>query len=277
MKILSQFRYHSEPLRIWYYKITFMKVIVDDLATEYRDEGNPNGQVVLLLHGWRNELHSFDALVHELAPQYRIVRLDLPGFGGTEVPRTTWELNDYVGFVGDFIKKLGLKVDVLIGHSLGGRIMIKGLGEDVFHPKKAVLIASAGIAKRKTVRNQIFKGIAKTGRAITSIPPLFSLREKLRNRLYAYAGSDYNNAGPLKDTFVKLISEDLSAAASRISVPTLLLWGDHDMETPLSDGERLSRLIPGAILKVFPGTGHHVHQERSVAIAETMKEFIGTP
>jgi len=186
-------------------------------------------------------------------------------------------LDNYMQFVADFMQKLGLKVDVLIGHSLGGRIIIKGSGSNVFHPKKIVLIASAGIAKRKTVRNQILKGIAKTGKAITSIPPFSSMREKLRSKLYRYAGSDYNNAGPLKDTFVKLIGEDLSASAKSISVPTLLLWGDHDTETPLSDGERLSRLIPGAILKVFPGTGHHVHQERPAAIAEAIKEFIGTP
>jgi pimeloyl-ACP methyl ester carboxylesterase len=231
-----------------------MKIIVDELATEYRDEGNSNGPIVLFLHGWRNDLRSFDALVHELAPIYRIIRLDLPGFGGTEIPGKTWELSDYVRFVD----------------------IIKGLGGDVFHPRKAVLIASAGIAKRRTVRNQILKIVAKTGRAVAKIPPLSLWQGVLREKLYGYAGSDYHNAGPLKGTFVKLVSEDLSASAASISIPVLLLWGDHDAETPLSDGERLSRLIPGAVLKVFPGTGHHVHQERSVQIAEATKEFIAT-
>jgi pimeloyl-ACP methyl ester carboxylesterase len=253
-----------------------MKIIVDELAAEYRDEGNPNGPIVLFLHGWRNDLHSFDALAHELAPLYRIVRLDLPGFGGTEIPGKTWELGDYVRFVDDFMKKLAIQVDVMVGHSLGGRIIIKGLGSDVFHPRKAVLIASAGIAKRRTIRNQILKIVAKTGKAVTKIPPLSLWQGVLREKLYGYAGSDYHNAGPLKSTFVKLVSEDLSASAASISIPVLLLWGDRDAETPLSDGERLSRLIPGAVLKVFPGTGHHVHQERSVQIAEATKEFIAT-
>ena len=252
-----------------------MKIIVDDLATEYRDEGNPNGPIVLFLHGWRNDLHSFDALTHDLAPFYRIVRLDLPGFGGTEIPRETWELNHYVQFVADFIKKLDLKVDVLVGHSLGGRILIKGLGSGVLRARKVALIASAGIAKRKTVRNQILKVAAKTGKVITSVPPFSLWRDMLRKKLYAYAGSDYDNAGPLKDTFVKLIGEDLSVAAAKIAIPTLLIWGDRDTETPLSDGERLSRLIPGAILKTFPDAGHHVHQERPAAIADAIKEFIG--
>lgn len=254
-----------------------MKIIVDGLAVEYRDEGNPDGPVVLFLHGWRNDLHSFDAIAQGLVASHRVIRLDLPGFGGTELPKRTWELDDYIRFVADFIKKLGCSVDVIIGHSLGGRIIIKGLGGGVFHPRKAVLVASAGIAKRKTARNQFLKIAAKTGKAVTSIPPFSLLRDSLRKKLYGYAGSDYNNAGPLKDTFVKLISEDLSASAQAISIPVLLLWGARDAETPLSDGERLSRLIPGATLKVFSDAGHHVHQERFAEVTQDIKEFIATP
>ena len=229
---------------IWYDGITLMKAIVEDLAVEYQDEGNSKRPTLLFLHGWRNDLHSFDALVPELAASYRIVRLDLPGFGGTELPHKAWELDDYVRFVADFIKKLNISVDVLVGHSLGGRIMIKGLGSKVFSPKKAVLIASAGIAKRKTWRNRILKVIAKIGKAVTIMPPFSLWRDLLRRKLYAYAGSDYDSAGALKETFVKLISEDLSASAKEIAVPVLLLWGGHDTETPLLDGVRLSRLIP---------------------------------
>ena len=254
-----------------------MKAIVENLAVEYRDEGNPNGPVMLFLHGWRNDLHSFDALVPELAASYRIIRLDLPGFGGTETPRMAWELNDYVRFVADFIRKLGISIDVMVGHSLGGRIMIKGLGSKVFSPKKAVLIASAGIAKRKTWRNRILKVIAKIGKAVTVAPPFSLWRNLLRRKLYAYAGSDYDSAEALKETFVKLISEDLRASAKEITVPVLLLWGGHDTETLLSEGVCLSRLIPRTTLQVFPEAGHHVHQEKSREVARAIKEFAAAP
>jgi len=251
-----------------------MKIIVDNLAVEYENEGNPAGPVLLFLHGWRNDLHSFDAVSRDLAASCRIIRLDLPGFGGTELPHETWELDDYVRFVADFVKKLDISVDVLCGHSLGGRIVIKGLGSGAFRPKKAVLIASAGIAKKKTWRNRMLKVVAKTGKAATSVPPFSLWQSALKRKLYAHAGSDYNNAGSLKNTFVKVVGEDLGASAQKIVVPVLLIWGDRDTETTLSDGVRLSHLISGSVLKVFPSTGHHVHQEKSEEVARAIKVFM---
>ena len=226
------------------------------------------------MHGWRNDLHSFDAVARGLAASCRIIRLDFPGFGGTEFPQKTWALDDYVRFVADFIKKLDISVDVLCGHSLGGRIIVKGLGSGELHSKKAILIASAGIAKKKTWRNRMLKVVAKVGKVVTSVPPFSFWQNALRRKLYAYAGSDYNNAGTLKDTFVKLVGEDLSASAQKITVPVLLVWGDRDMETPLSDGVRLSRLIPGSVLKVLPDAGHHVHQEKPEEVARAIKAFV---
>jgi pimeloyl-ACP methyl ester carboxylesterase len=251
-----------------------MKTIVKNLIVQYEDQGDRNGTVLLFLHGWRNDLHTFDLIVPELLSTHRIVRLDLPGSGGTEVPKGDWGLDDYVDFVDDFMKKIGIKPDVLIGHSLGGRIIIKGVARGVFHPKKIVLIASAGIAKRKSLRNAVITAFAKTGKAITAIPPFSSARENLRRKLYKSIGSDYGSAGTMKGTFLKVIGEDLSAAAAKISVPTLLIWGDRDTETPLMDGERLHKMIVGSELKVIPDTDHFVHQEKSEEVARIMKDFI---
>ena len=97
-----------------------MKIIVQNLATEYLDEGN--GKVVLFLHGWQDNLHTFDSLASLLSPTWRIVRLDLPGFGKSEVPKETGELDNYVQFVKDFINKLDIHVYALVGHSFGGQL-----------------------------------------------------------------------------------------------------------------------------------------------------------
>jgi pimeloyl-ACP methyl ester carboxylesterase len=254
-----------------------MKAVVKNLIVQYDDQGSSDGTVLLFLHGWRNDLHTFDLIVPELFSTHRIVRLDLPGSGGTEVPRGDWNLGDYVDFVDAFTKKVGIQPDVLVGHSLGGRIIIKGLAAEVFHPKKVVLIASAGIARRKSARNAVIAAIAKFGKAITAIPPLFSARENLRRTLYEKIGSDYGNAGAMKGTFVKVVGEDLSSSARKISVPTLLIWGDRDTETPLADGKRLHEMISGSELKVIPGTGHFVHREEPEKVVQMIKNFIAIP
>src|SRR3989344_7345008 len=113
-----------------------MKVIVDGLATEYKDEGS--GPALLMLHGWMDTLSSFDAITKGLADSHRIVRLDLPGFGGTEAPPDTWYISDFVSFVQHFIQKIGLDSYVLLGHSFGGRISIKGVGTGVLQPSRLV-------------------------------------------------------------------------------------------------------------------------------------------
>ena len=250
-----------------------MKVIVDGLAVEYHDEGK--GPVMLLLHGWQDNLHTFDLIAHELALTYRVIRLDLPGFGQSEPPKNSWALDDYINLAKAFIIKLNVKVDVAAGHSFGGRIVIKGVGENIFSPKKIILIASAGVSTKKLARRLFYKFAAKIGKFLTYSTPLYFYRRRLKKMLYDKADSDYMNAGALRETYLKIISEDLSKYASQISVPCLLIWGRDDGVTPLADGNKLSELIKVSSLEIFENASHFVHQERAVDVAKKIKEFCG--
>jgi pimeloyl-ACP methyl ester carboxylesterase len=249
-----------------------MKMIVDTLAVEYKDEGR--GPIVLLLHGWMNSLQSFDAIAAVLSEKYRVVRLDLPGFGGSEMPPKPWFVGDYAKFVADFCSKLNIEPTALIGHSLGGRIILKGFADGSLSAQKAVLIASAGVAERSTLRSWSFKAIAKAGRAATAIPPFTRLRAKLRTRLYAAANSDYNTAGAMTSTYLNVIGENLAPLASLLKAPTLLIWGRDDKTTPVSEGERLHALIPDSKLDIVDGAGHFVHQEKPEEVARMISEFV---
>lgn len=249
-----------------------MKTIVDDLAIEYKDEGQ--GPALLLLHGWMNSLRSFDAVAAILSQAYRVVRLDLPGFGESELPREAWRVGDYARFTAHFLDKSNIEPTALVGHSLGGRIILKGLAEKTFGAQKAVLIASAGVAERRTLRNAGFNALAKAGKAATAIPPFTRLRAKLRSKLYAAAKSDYPSAGAMTPTFLNVVGENLAPLAPLVSTPTLLLWGDRDETTPLSEGARLQSLIPNAKLEVIAGAGHFVHEEKPDDVARLIREFV---
>ena len=248
-----------------------MKVIVNGLATEYQDEGH--GPVILMLHGWGNTLHIFDALIPALVKNRRIVRLDLPGFGATERPASPWGVEEYARFVGAFCEKLRLDVDVLIGYSLGGRIVIKGLSHGILSSHRAVLIAAAGVAERTTVRNQVFSAIAKIGKVLLWPLPK-NVYQSARRLLYVQTGSDYLTIGSMSETMRKVVQEDLSSNAAGVSVPTLLVWGEHDVVTPLSEGRKLNRLIRESQITVIPDTSHFVIIENPSRVAELIHDFI---
>jgi len=250
-----------------------MKIIVQNLAIKYEDKGD--GSIVLFLHGWQDNLHTFDSLISFLSlKEKRIVRLDLPGFGESEMPKEIWNLDNYIQFVADFIKELNIEVDILIGHSFGGRIIIKGIAEKKIKARKIILISSAGLIRGRALRNLIFKILAKIMGLIMYLPPFIFWREKLRKKAYNLIGSDYFNAGPLKETFLKIIAEDLSKNAKNITIPTLLIWGANDTETPINDGKKFSQLIRGAELKIINNAGHFIHQEQPQEVANIIKKFL---
>lgn len=250
---------------------TSMKTIVDGLVIEYADEGE--GDVLLFLHGWGDSHRTWDDLAAQLSASYRIVRPDLPGFGASTRPRDAWSVGDYAVFVSSLCTKLGIAPRVIVGHSFGGRIAIKGAAEHILSPEKIVLIASAGNAHRRTLRNALFLVVAKIGKCVSLLLPRVQ-REALRRRLYASAKSDYAGTGAMRDIFLRTIREDLSEAARRIESPVLLVWGEADRITPLSDGRRLAACIAHATFLSYPGAGHFVHREGALDIARDITAFI---
>lgn len=248
-----------------------MQIIIKNLAVEYDDRGS--GKIIVMLHGWKDNLYTFDKIVRSLSDEFRIIRIDMPGFGGSEAPPNSWHLDDYVRFVNGFFIKLDIKPDILIGHSFGGRITIKGVATGTLSAKKIVLISSAGVARRKTFKNFTLAVLAKVGRVITAIPPFSIWKQKIRRKLYEAIGSDYFRAGELSGTFVNVVNEDLGLLSEQIKIPALIVWGAEDDTTPISQGVRLNKLIPGSKLEVINGAGHFVHKEKPEEVAELIREF----
>lgn len=247
--------------------------IIDDMDVCFYDYGV--GPIVLLLHGWGSTSPTFDNLT-ALLGEKRFIALDLPGFGGSEMPPSSWDVSQYVKFVRHFLNKIGVtQPDLIIGHSFGGRIAIKGIASGDFNPRRLVLIASAGVAVRNKARQKVFSIVAKTGKFIVSIPPFSLFKQSLVKQLYKLTGStDYLNAGPMKETFLKIIREDLKKDAKKIKVPTLLIWGENDTTTPLVEAYTLGKLINNSQLSIILKVGHFVHQEAPDEVAQRIVTFL---
>jgi len=252
--------------------MTGMQIIVDELLTQYELAGK--GRLVVLLHGWGDDSRTFSGLQKELAVQYKVLSLDLPGFGATQAPKDVWDLDNYAGFVKHVLDKLNLgQLYAIVGHSNGGAIAIRGVSLGVLEPQKLVLLAAAGIRSPGGGQRLALRIIAKTGNAATIwLPERY--RQALRKSLYGAAGSDMLAVPQLQETFKKSVRQDVQADAAKITLPTLLVYAANDRALPLSDGERYHALIKGSRLEVIANAGHFVHHDQPAKIRQLIEEFL---
>lgn len=251
-----------------------MKIIVDNLALRYQDAGK--GPVVVLLHGWGQRLDTFDDLTEVLSKQFRVIRLDLPGFGDSQRPHSVWGVLEYVKLVRNLLNKLSIEQPyALVGHSFGGRIAIKAAASGIMKPSKLICIDSAGINSSNSLRNLGFKAVAKVGKWTLKLPFLAPFRKPLRRKLYAAAGAtDYLDAGPMRQIFLKTIHEDLRDEAKKIRIPTLFIWGADDAVTPLAEAREMSNRISASVVRVVKDAGHFSYQDQPEQVASLAAEFL---
>ena len=122
---------------------------VKGLKINYIDEGQ--GELVVLLHGWGSNIKLFQASIDLLQKGYKVVTMDMPGFGESEEPKEPWSVDDYVDFVIEFLKDYEFTKVTLLGHSFGGRVIIKLCSrEKPFEVEKVILVDSAGVKPKKT-------------------------------------------------------------------------------------------------------------------------------
>jgi pimeloyl-ACP methyl ester carboxylesterase len=250
-----------------------MQAVVNGLLTSYESRGNGK-QTILLMPGWGDSLATFRGLQTELAKKFTTVSVDLPGFGASAAPQQVWGLDEYAQFVDSFLKKIGVKrPHVIIGHSNGGAVAIRGLSQNTLTTDKLVLIGSAGIRDQQKGKKTALKIIAKTGKAVTFWLPTRT-KQKLRQKLYTAAGSDMFVVPHLEETFKKTVSQDVQTDAKKLTAPTLLIYGDQDTSTPPVYGEIFHNHINGSTLEVIANAGHFVHHDQPETVAKLITEFI---
>ncbi|MDR1943855.1 MAG: alpha/beta hydrolase [Synergistaceae bacterium] len=246
------------------------------MKINYCDEGS--GEAVLFLHGWGSDFSVFRNFIDGLSGYCRAVALDLPGFGGSDEPPRGWSVDDYADFVVDFLTELGVSGVISIGHSFGGRITIKlaARRDERLSVSKAVLIDSAGVLPRRSLRQRAKAKLYKAGKLLLSANAVQKkfprLIESWRER---NGSSDYRNASPrMRECLVKIVGEDLAPCLPDMRCPTLLVWGENDTETPLRDARTMEKLIPDAGLVVLENAGHFSFLDQSYTFGRVLDSFL---
>lgn len=240
-----------------------MEITVNGLSVHYIDKGTGN-TTVLLLHGWGVDSSVYHLIIDHLASYCRVVVPDLPGFGRSEEPFRPYTPDDYADFVLAFAAQTGIREAVVIGHSNGGRILIKLLSrpDQPLTIKKAILIDSAGLPAHHSLSYYWKVYTFKIVKALFSLPPLKRwFPNAVENARRRHGSSDYQQASPLmRRSMVLALNEDVTPLLPRITASTLLIWGKNDTATPLSDAQKMEKLIPDAGLAVLEG-GHWAFAE----------------
>lgn len=254
-----------------------LRKTVNGIGINYEQKGS--GELVVLLHGWGSNIKLFANLIDLLSAKYTVVAMDMPGFGESEEPKTPWCVDDYVQFVIDFLKDYDAKEVTLLGHSFGGRVIIKMHSRESlpFKVKKVILVDSAGIMPPKSNKKSWRTRYYKMGKAVLSTKLVQKLApDALENFRKKMGSADYAAASPMmRQVMVKVVNEDLEPYLPLIKCPTLLVWGVNDTATPLSDGEKMEKLIPDAGLVKLENAGHYSFLEQQFTFNRVMCSFMG--
>lgn len=235
-------------------------------------EGNP----VILLHGWLANLETMRPIANSLAQNFKVYLVDIVGFGKSDLPEHPLNTDDFGDFLAEFVNVLKIENPILIGHSNGGRMIINAVGRNLVKPRKIILMDSAGIVPKRKPKYYIKVGIFKTGKAFLNKLPDVGAIKKFKEKLLNHVGSsDYKASAPvLRETMKKILNEDMSELLPNIKVPTLLIWGSNDTDTPISDGRKMEHLIPDAGLVEYKNSGHFAYLENIQNCNVVLNEFL---
>ncbi len=251
-----------------------MVVTVDGLRINYTELGQ--GIPVLLLHGWGSSNEVYRGIMNSLCGRCRLVAPDFPGCGGSDTMSEPWDIERYADFTLKFMKAVGLENPIMMGHSHGGRVTLYMTAKGLVSPPKIVLLDAAGLIPKKTAREKLRAKSFKTIKRVLTLPIIKNYSEGLLSKARRHYGSaDYNNAPEvLRRTLVSLVNTDLREMLPNIGCPSLLIWGENDTATPLSDAKIIESLIPDAGLCVIKGTGHYSFVERPYEAHAILNSFI---
>ncbi len=265
------------------------------LRIHYRDQGDPKGPPIVMVHGYAASLHAWEPWVARLGGTYRIVTLDLPGHGLTRAPSTyAPSLDRYADVVDTVAQRLNVGRYVIVGNSMGGGVAWDLALRHPDHVRGLVLVDSIGLPEPKgdtrtplifkllnnplgrlLMRNIGTRGLAERGLRSAYVdqslvtPSLIDryvdLSRAPGHRAILLNSSGYEDSKPITTETFKAIR-----------TPTLVMHGEADTVVPPSAGHALAAAIPGATLIIYPGVGHVPMEQIPDRSAADLRAFMQT-
>jgi pimeloyl-ACP methyl ester carboxylesterase len=234
-----------------------------------------SGDPVVVLHGWGGRIESVWPVIECLKTSFRVISIDLPGFGESPVPETTWGTPDYAAFVAQVLAERDVGSAYFVGHSFGAKTSLHLAATEPERVRKLVLVGSSGLRSAPSMKARFKRAASRTARAIGKVGPI---GEKIRDAAYRrLASQDYRDAGALRPILVRVVNEDLTDLLPLVRASTLLVWGTKDDAVPVAHARRMESLIPDAGLVLFQGAGHFAYLDDPDRFCRVVRHFLGSP
>jgi pimeloyl-ACP methyl ester carboxylesterase len=262
-----------------------------DMGPARRGEATP----ILFVHGlsgsWQNWLEN---LPH-FAASRRVVAVDLPGFGRSEMPAERISIPGYARFLDELLTTLHIDRAIVVGHSLGGFVSAETAIRFPDRVERLVLVSAAGLSaqtpdtwRRIAALRRLERPLAAWGRWLALRSDVLARRRRSRRLVLALAV----HRGDLLPAL--LLAEQLRASGTpgyldaihavavhpfrhrlqEISCPTLIVWGRQDRLVPVGDADGFQKLIPGSRKTILEHTGHMPMLERPAVFNALVQGFL---
>jgi pimeloyl-ACP methyl ester carboxylesterase len=250
-------------------------VQVNGLNIHYKDTGPKDAPVVLLLHGFGSSLQTWDVWAAKLEKHYRVIRLDLPGFGLTgPSPLHDYSEQNDLATLTHFVDKLGVSSFSIVGHSMGGKMAWSLAAALPDRVKALVLMAPDGFPEDKDIGSKPYAMPSIMGVIKFSLPkflvrksiePAFfdvsALSDSLVDRYYDMLRAPGVRAAILERSN-QTIYTDPVPRLKQITAPTLLIWGEQDQMIPRSNAQSYANVLSNSKTVLLPKLGHLVQEEQ---------------
>ena len=270
-----------------YGSATTQMMEVDGLKVHYKETGPQDAPVLLLLHGFGSSLQTWDEWSVKLDPQYRVIRLDLPGFGLTGAnPSNDYSEENDVAILTHFADKLGLNKFSVIGHSMGGKMAWSLAASQPDRVQALVLMAPDGFPEAKDIGSKPYEVPAFMGLIQYFLPKYFvkksiepaffdtgSLNDALVSRYYDMLRAP-GVRGAILARSNQTIYTDPVPRLQKIKAPTLLIWGEQDQMIPSSNAQSYAGVLLNSTTVLVPKLGHLLQEEQPEKGLTAVTQFL---
>jgi pimeloyl-ACP methyl ester carboxylesterase len=270
-------------------------VQIDGRSVNFVDYGGPGSdelEPVVFVHGlggcWQNFLEN---IPRAAAEGRRVIALDLPGFGFSEMPEEEISISGYGRLVNSLCDELDLGEVVMVGNSMGGFISAETAIQFPARVARVVLVSAAGVTTSDLRARPIMAGarvVAAVATRTATMSERVVRRRHLRHLVYhsfirhptrirnelLYEITRGSGRPGFLDALQAIMNYDFRDRLPEIGCPTLIVWGTEDMLVPSSDADEFERLIPRSRKVIFRDTGHMAMLERPQTFNDCMMEFL---
>jgi pimeloyl-ACP methyl ester carboxylesterase len=263
---------------------------VNEARVNYIEMGD--GPPLVFVHGlsgcWQNWLEN----IPHFARRHRVIAIDLPGFGESELPQEEITIPGYGRFVDAFLDEVGVECASIVGNSMGGFIAAEVALSHPSRVDKVGLVSAAGLSTVPSVELAIVKRLARsfhmgTARVIARRETMVR-RRRLRRMLLTgivrhpellqpelvYEIASGGGKPAFLNAFRAVLEYDFRDRVVDIEHPTLIVWGRDDRIVPVGGAYRYEQLIRNSRRVIFEGTGHVPMIERPALFNRLLDDFL---